>query len=603
MLLVDPMSPIVPQRLDAATLPAALLLTAARRGAAPFLRVIDPRAPERPPRVLSFAAFAQGVRRGVALLERAGVGPGHRILIVAENSAEWQMVALAAQSLRAEPAALFASLDGSAVRDIARRVSPRVVLASGPAQWAKLAPDGPELAAAGLRMVASLDPLDPAAVPGGVERVDAAGALADGPEVAPERFAALAAAVQPEDPFLLLFTSGTTGRMKGVRLPQRAMLRALEAGAASTAITAADEGLHFLPFGHVAGHDQFMLALATGHALILASRREDIERGLALHPTYLFSVPLVYERIAEAVRARARVAPWPLGGLLRASLAAAQRCRVDGAPRRGDRALARVCDLLVGRAVRRRLGGRVRGLFAGGAAVAPPLFAFFESLRIPFVELYGMTETAGMIASNLFHGTRQAGCAGTPTADLELRIEADGELSVRGATLFTGYLDAEDDAAGRSPEGYFRTGDRARLGPDGQLFVEGRKKDLLVLSTGKKLAPEPIERALTAAPPFLAAMLLGEGRPFVAAVVFVPEEELRRLSALGRAPEVALLEAARARLEGFSEHEKPKRILVVPGAPQDHPGLLTPTLKLKRAALLEQLRREVEQLYAAPRSR
>jgi long-chain acyl-CoA synthetase len=243
----------------------------------------------------------------------------------------------------------------------------------------------------------------------------------------------------------------------------------------------------------------------------------------------------------------------------------------------------------------------VRGLFAGGAPPSPALFAFFESLRIPLVELYGMTETAGMIASNLWAGPRRPGCVGLPTPDLELRFAEDGELLIRGATLMTGYLDPEDDAAAFAPDGFFRTGDLARLEPDGWLVVEGRKKNLLMLSTGKKLAPEPIEQAMGAAP-FTGVMLLGEGRPYVAAAVFVTEPDLRRLGASGREPAAVLLELVRARLQGFSEHEKPKRLLVMPGTPQEHPGLLTPTLKLRRAAVMERIQVEVERLYAAPRA-
>jgi long-chain acyl-CoA synthetase len=425
------------------------------------------------------------------------------------------------------------------------------------------------------------------------EALDAPGA----PEITPTELDALAAAGKGEDPFLLLFTSGTTGRFKGVRLPQRAMIRAIEGGWASTGCTAADEGLHFLPFAHVAGQDQFMLALAQGHRLIMVSRREDIPRGLALAPTYLFSVPLVYDRIREEVQARVASRPAPVRALVRAALAAAQRVSLGAGRGLADRGLALLARQAVGRPVHARLGGRVRGIFSGGAATPTGLAAFFESLGLPFVELYGMSETAGLISSNLFAGPRRIGSAGYPSSDLELRIAEDGELRVRGGTLMTGYLDAEDEADAYTADGFFRTGDLARLDADGTLQVIGRKKCLLVLSTGKKLSPEPIEQAITSAPPFAGAVLLGDGRPFVAAAVFVPQPEIERLRAEGRDVAADLLSRARTALEPFSEYEKPKRLLVIPGGLTDYPALLTPTLKLKRDVFQRWKEAEVEQLY------
>jgi long-chain acyl-CoA synthetase len=588
------------ERFPARTLPALLLATARRGPERTFIRFLDPGAGEGPTRDLTFGAFRDGVGRAAAALREAGLAPGARVLLLAENSPEWQMVALAAQALRAEPAALFASLGADQVRDIAARVSPKVAFVSGPAQWEKLAGAGAALAAAGLSAVLSVEPLDPASVPPGIRVVSAPEALAAGaPSLPPGELEALAAAVGAEDPFLLLFTSGTTGRAKGVRLPQRAIVGAIEGGSVATARTEVDLGLHLLPFGHVAGHDQFALALAQGHALLMIARREDLQRALALGPSYLFSVPLVYERIRSAVEAKLAGLPGPLRTLARAAVAAAGRVRVDGSRRATDRLLTRVADRLVGRAVRARLGGRVEGVFSGGAAAAPALFRFFEGLGIPFVELYGMSETAGLISSNLFSGPRREGAAGAVSPDHEARIAPDGELLLRGPLLLSGYLDAEDDRAAFGAEGFFRTGDLAHVDAEGLLRVDGRKKNLLVLSTGKKLSPEPIEQAIAAAPPFEGAVLLGEGRPFVAAAVFVAREELARLAAAGKDAAEELLPRARAALASFSEFERPKRLLVIPGAPTDHPALLTPTLKVRRDALLAMLGGAVSAIYDA----
>jgi long-chain acyl-CoA synthetase len=580
-------------RFAARTVPALVCETARRTPGATFIRFLGPDGAA--PRELTFADFRAGVARAAALLAGAGVGPGDRVLLVAENSPEWQLLAIGAQLLRAEPAAAFASLSPEAVQAMALRVKPRVVFVSTRFQWEKLAPAGAALSAAGLSRVVAGEPL--AALPAGVTQ-EPLSALAGGAAIDVAALERQAAAVGQEDPFLLLFTSGTTGRPKGVRLPQRSIVHAIDVGHTAVGTSEADLGLHFLPFAHVAGHDQFMLALAEGHTLFMIAGREQMEAALALRPTYLFSVPLVYERIRLQVEAKLDALPGPLRRLARAALAGAARARVDGSRSGRDRALARVADALVARAVRRKLGGRVRGLFSGGAPAAPALFRFFEALGIPFVELYGMSETAGLISSNLFTGPRRAGSAGLPTPDHELRLAADGELLLRGPLLCSGYLDAEDDRAAFTADGFFRTGDVVRVEADGALTVEGRKKHLMVLSTGKKLSPEPIEAAIASARPFEGAVLVGEGRPFVSAAVFVGKAELARLAAEGLDAAEALLPQARAALSGFSEYEKPKRLVVIPGGPQDHPALVTPTLKVKREALLESIQQSLARVYS-----
>ena len=330
-----------------------------------------------------------------------------------------------------------------------------------------------------------------------------------------EDFEARAAAIQGEHPFLLLFTSGTTGRQKGVRLSQDSIVRALEAGGPATARTERDIGLHLLPFGHIAGHDQFVLAVAQGHTLLLIASREDLQAALALRPTYLFSVPLVYERIRMQVLAQLDRLPGPLRRLLHGALEAAMRFRVERKPAFGDRLLTRVLDALLGRKVRTALGGRVEGLFAGGAPASEALFRFFEALGIPMVELYGMSETAGMISGNLFSGPRRPGIAGLVTPDHEVRIAEDHELLLKGPLLLTSYLEAEDNAGAYTEDGFFRTGDLAELDGEGWLRIIGRKKHLMVLSTGKKIPPEPVETAIGAESPFEGAMLLGDGKRFV----------------------------------------------------------------------------------------
>jgi long-chain acyl-CoA synthetase len=580
------------------TLPALLRATARRSPDATFLRVLDPAARDAAPAEVTFADFERAVRRAATSLSAAGLRAGDRMLMLAENSPAWQEVALGAQALRAEPAALFANLSGEPARAIALRVRPKVAFVSGPAQWEKLAPVAGQLVAAGLAAVIAEEPLPPGVLLPGVRQLSVSEVVGDGAaEMDDARWNGLVDAVGPEDPFLLLFTSGTTGRPKGVRLPQRAIVHAIDGGNSAVGTGPGDLGVHFLPFAHVAGHDQFMLALAQGHELLLVMRREDIERAFTFGPTYAFSVPLVYDRFRSAVEEKVDSLPGPLRRLTRAALAAGVRVRVEGSRALGDRLLTRVADRLVGGPLRKKLGGRMRALFAGGAPAPPALFRFLEGLGIPCVELYGMTETAGLVSSNLLDVPRRPGSAGFLTPDQEVRFDEDGELLLRGPLLLSGYLEPEDAAGAFTDDGFYRTGDRARIDDEGCLRIEGRKKHLLVLSTGKKLAPEPLELAIAGTPPFQGAVLLGEGRPFVSAAVFVAPDFLARLAAEGRDAAEALLPAVRAALHAFSDYEKPKKLLILPGSPADHPSIITPTLKVKRAALLELLGPRLAELY------
>src|SRR5512137_693763 len=465
-----PMTRLPVHRFPDRTLPAQLVRAAQRSGGRPFLHFFDPALPESPPRLVTYAAFRELAARAAAFLAQVGLEPGGRVLLLAENSPEWLAVSLATQALRAEPAGLFSVLSAETCESIARRVKPRVIYVSSEAQWRKLAPAAADLVAGGLRAVLSHQPLPPGTLPAGLRTATVAEAL--GEAAAPlADFDARAAAVTPDDPFLLLFTSGTTGRQKGVRLCQRSIVAAVDCGVAGCETTPDDLGLHLLPFGHVAGHDQLCLALAQGHALAMIARKEDVPRALALSPTYVFSVPLVYERIRNQALSSIEAMPAPLRRLLGAGLEAAARVRVDGSRALLDRLLGAIASRLVGGNVRRGLGGRVRALFSGGAPAAAALFRFFEGLGIPFVELYGMTETAGLVSMNPFGGPRRAGSVGFITPDHEVRLADDGELQVRGPLLLTSYLEPEDNAQAFTEDGFYRTGDLARLEADGSLWI------------------------------------------------------------------------------------------------------------------------------------
>ncbi|HMA92762.1 MAG TPA: AMP-binding protein [Polyangiaceae bacterium] len=586
MIAVLPVS-----RFPERTLPALLKRTASRVPDRLFAREL---VADAEPTRYSFRDFEHAVAATAQGLSELGVTAGDRILFIAENSLAWQIVAWAAQALRAETCAAYANLGATALCEIAQRVRPCCIFVANAVQFGHLETVLKDLVCSGLRLRVSPVPLGDA--PLGIRDVSTEDLVATPHSEA--QWSERVARVAPTDPFLVLFTSGTSGGQKGVILTQDAFVRALEGGQSCTGMTESDDGLMFLPFAHVAGQCQFALAVALGHSLIMVARREDLAKAFALGPTYVFAVPMVYEKLrARAAEGVAKLA-WPLRPLLRASLV------VMSNPDRAARGSARSRLLLqlgrrtIGKALSSQLGGRLRMVASGGAYAPPDLVQFFESLNIPYLSLYGMTETCGLISSTRFAQARLNDSVGLVSPDLNIRIAEDGELRVKGPMLMHRYLNTEDTPLAFDADGYFRTGDMVQCDPEtGQLRIVGRSKDLIVLSTGKKLSPEPLEARLSSIPSVDSALLVGDGRPCVAAVLFV---DARRHGDVEKATQDSeqLLTQVRACLHDNAEFERPKRLLVVPHLPSEFPGFMTPTFKIKRGTILEQLSDPIDRLYA-----
>jgi long-chain acyl-CoA synthetase len=582
------------RRFPVRNLPALLRSTAKRVGSRRFLRELNPDSPSCKPTERSFEQFENEVAATAEYLAQSGVKPFDRVLFVAENSRHYQVVSLAVQALRAEPCVVFANLNATGTCDIAQRVRPRCLFVSNQSQWEKLTPVASTLVATGLTLRISTKPLD-ASVPGVTDCLAA--------DISRSPFTRAlwdkrVDAVGPNDPFLLLFTSGTTGKQKGVILRQDAFVRALEGGQAATAMSETDDGLMFLPFAHVAGQCQFMLAVALGHSLILVSRRDDLPLAFSLGPTYSFAVPMVYAKLLGRVAQQVDATRWPLRPLLSACLAAAANDKGDGLGSVHNRVLSAFARKTIGKRFLKSLGGRLRMVASCGASVPPSLCQSFESLGIPFISFYGMSETSGLICSQCVDTGRHGNDVGLPSPDLELKICDNGELRLKGSSLMEGYLDAEDNAAGYDEHGYFRTGDLVNRTPQtGELRIVGRAKNLLILSTGKNVSPEPIEARLETIPHIAGAVLLGDGQPYVTALLFVSPNALAELGVDEQKAVSTLFTFVSEALSNFSHFEQPKRIVVVAGIPSDHPEFVTPTLKLKRRPITEAYATEIAALY------
>jgi long-chain acyl-CoA synthetase len=424
-----------------------------------------------------------------------------------------------------------------------------------------------------------------------------------------------ARAVRPDALATIIYTSGTTGEPKGVMLTHSALVSNLIAGARVLDVSEQDVGLSFLPLSHAFERMVSWIYLLCGVHTVFAESFETIGRDIGLvRPTVITGVPRVYEKLKARIMEKGTGGSAARAALFRWAVAAG--VRTAQATLRGrtaaafDRMQGRLADRLVFRRVREGLGGRLRYLVSGSAPLGADTAEFFAAIGLPIVEGYGLTETAPILAVNP-PGAQRVGTVGRSLPGVELRIASDGEILARGPNVMTGYYKKPEATAEVLKDGWFHTGDVGTIDEAGYLSITDRKKDLLVTSGGKKIAPQPIEATLQRSPLVAEAVVLGEGRKYAAALLVPDFAALEtRLRSLGRPPASREELVTRADVLGLyqeivdalngelSPYERIKRIALLPAEFTIESGELTPTLKVKRKVVEQKWRAEIEKIYA-----
>jgi long-chain acyl-CoA synthetase len=371
---------------------------------------------------------------------------------------------------------------------------------------------------------------------------------------APATAPAEAQSPNPDDLATILYTSGTTGQPRGVMLSHRNL--AANARAVAAAYGGSDETrLCILPLSHIYARTCDLYTwICRGSRLVLGESRETIARDLQLvRPTALNAVPYIYQRIAEQIRASG--------------------C--------GDEAAA----------LRAFFGGRMERLTCGGAAVSPEVEAWYAERGLPIHCGYGLTEASPVISVSPPGETRR-GSVGRPLANVEVCIAEDGEVLARGPSVMMGYWQGVGEDADRSSirNGWLQTGDLGELDADGYLFIRGRKKELIVLSTGKKVFPARVESLLCASPLIEQAALFGDGRPCLGALI-VPKQGATELNRAEIAGEIERC------LHGAAKEEQVRKFVLVQRPFSCEHGELTPKLSLCRPAIAKNFAADVESLW------
>jgi long-chain acyl-CoA synthetase len=559
------------------------------------------------------------VERLALALRAEGILLGDRAALLSENRPEWAMADYACAILGVVTVPVYPTLSMAQTEFILGHSGSRIVFCSTRAQLAKVLDAWgrlPDLALAVLMEGAA------PRVPGrrilAWEGLQAAGALR---EAERERVRAWAGEREPEELLTLIYTSGTTGEPKGAMLTHGNLVSNLLAGLEILQVRPGLRCLSLLPLSHIfersCGH--FALFHAGVRITYLDDPANLSAALLEVRPEVLLAVPRVFEKIYARIREAASVSN-PLrrllfrGALWAGRKVAALHCRgLEPGPALG--LVHALADRLVLRKVRDRLGGRLQIAASGGAALGPKVMEFFWAVGVPVFEGYGLTETSPILALSA-RGHVKPGFVGRPILDTWrgrpfLRIAPDGEILCQGPGVTRGYWrDREATAEAFDGEGYFRTGDIGELDAEGRLRITDRKKDLLVTSGGKNVAPQPIERLLAQDPFITQAVVVGDRRNFLGAVVVANLVNLRRWAArvglpfrsdaelVARPEAVAMVMARVERVNrGLSHFERIRKIVLVHEEMTLESGLLTPSLKIKRRAVDARYADRIAALY------
>ncbi|MDI3313773.1 MAG: long-chain fatty acid--CoA ligase [Mycobacterium sp.] len=553
---------------------------------------------------VSCATAAAEIRSAALGLIGLGVQPGERVVIFSATRYEWAILDFAILAVGAVTVPIYETSSAEQVRWVLQDSEAVLVFAETDRHAALVA----ELAGE-LPMLRRLLPIDGSG-PAALDQLAAEGASIDPAELG-KRIDALRAA----DPATLIYTSGTTGRPKGCQLTHSNLVYEVK-GAKEVLPTLLRKGerlLVFLPLAHVLAR---AVTLAAVHNKVTVGFTSDIKNLVPMFavfkPTIVVSVPRVFEKVYNTAAQNA--ANEGKGRIF----AIAAQTAVDwseACDRGGPGLLLRVkhavFDRLVYHRLRAALGGDCRASISGGAPLGARLGHFYRGVGLTIHEGYGLTETSAAITVNQV-GDLKIGTVGKLLPGNSMRIADDGELLVRGGVVFGGYWRNEQATAEAFSDGWFKTGDRGAVDEDGFLTITGRKKEIIVTSGGKNVAPAVLEDQLRAHPLISQAMVVGDARPFVGALITLDPEALegwkQRHSKPARIPMgdlvadpdlVAEVDAAvkQANL-AVSHAESIRKFRILPVDFTEDTGELTPTMKVKRKVVAEKFASDIEALYS-----
>ncbi|OFW81466.1 MAG: hypothetical protein A2201_04620 [Alicyclobacillus sp. RIFOXYA1_FULL_53_8] len=541
---------------------------------------------------LTYSELWQSIQQFASALQTHGVRTDDKVALFATNCPEWVICDYAIQWLGGVVVPIYPTIPAPQVEFILKNADVKVAIVGDQSSLNKLIGVWPEV----LRKVILIHgtPQNP-----GPEILAYDDVMQDGKQTVallPD-FHAI-----PETKMCtIVHTSGTSGTPKGVMLSHQNLVSNVKGSLSLLPVQRTDISLSYLPLSHIFERtvEEYAM-LSSGATVVFAEDIESIQQNLMeTKPTILVTVPRLLEKVYSGVQVKINQAPRPIRALLRKGIHDSKSLGLT----------YRLVDLLVYKKVREGLGGQIRAIVSGGAGLGKEIAEFYMRAGIPIYEGYGMTEAAPVITANPF-GASRPGTVGLPIPGLELKTAEDGELWVRGPNVMLGYYGCPQETAETVTEdGWLKTGDIAVVNPDGYVRIVDRKKNILVLATGKNVAPWPIENNIALSPYIAEAVLIGDGRQYVTCLIVPDFAALTSLvQSFGGESDPAVLishlqvqmflanEIARA-VALFAPFEQPKRAVLVPVKFTLEAGELTPTLKVRNMVILQKYGHLIEDMY------
>ncbi len=431
----------------------------------------------------------------------------------------------------------------------------------------------------------------------------------------PDRVDRIVADGRPDDLAILIYTSGTTGMPKGSMISQRYIMFQTQLAPESIRQTQSDQLLTYLPLSHVAERIFSGWApVATGATINFAESPETVAQNIVeLSPTYMFAVPRVLEKFYSKVTTAMSEATWigrkAFDAAMSIGMRRAEALIAGDSPTATDNLLFQMADRVVFRNIKKLLGlDRVHSLVSGAAPISTALLKWFLAMGIPVDEAYGQTET-GVVAVTR-KGVFRLGTVGPAAAGVDIRISEEGEVLLRSAGIFSGYLNKAEKTAETLVDGWVRTGDVGTLDDEGNLSIIDRLKDIIITAGGKNITPSVFENELKFSPYVADAVIVGDGRKYLTCLIMIDQENVEHYAQTHAIPftdykslcaskaVVALIDSEVARVnEGFSSVETVKKFRLIDVLLTAEDDELTPTMKLKRSFISKKYSSLIESMY------
>jgi long-chain acyl-CoA synthetase len=558
---------------------------------------------------ISMGAFGDAVKFLSLGLRALGFSKGDKLIILSENRPEWTITDFACLSNGGITVPIYTTLVPEQMKYIINDSDAKIVVYSNPDQWKKI-----DEIKAELPQVKHFITFEPEAPPGvmAYREIQAQGAAVA--KAQPDLFERLVGGVKPEDEASIIYTSGTTGVPKGVILTHGNFISNVKTAAEILEFTDRDTVLSFLPLSHVLERMVTFAYVYKGCTIGYAESVETVAANLLeVRPHIMVGVPRVFEKIYSKVMDNVLMS----SGLKRKIFFWAVKVgKAYGTRKLAMRPIGgflkfkrNLAHKLVYSKIVEKTGGRIRFFVSGGAPLSKDIADFFYAMGLVILEGYGLTETSPVIAVNLLENPR-FGAVGKPIPGIEVKIARDGEILTRGPHVMKGYYKKEAETRETFEGDWFKTGDIGRFDEDGFLMITDRKKDLIVTAGGKNVAPQPIENILKTNPYIENAVVIGDRRRFISALIVPKFDKLEayaksnNIAYAGRAQLVQneqVVDFLRSEIDratpNLASFERIKKIAVLERDFEIEKGEMTPSLKVKRNVVEKKYKDLLDALY------